>query len=56
MRRSILKVSAKLFDLLGLLSPFIIGTKILFQSLCKDKGGWDEKLEGNLAKKMEPVY
>ena len=29
-RRSILKVSAKLFDPLGLISPFIIGTKILF--------------------------
>ena len=49
-RRSILKVSAKFFNPLGLLSPFIIGTKILFQSLCKDKVGWDEKLEGTLAK------
>ena len=54
-RRSILKVSAKLFDPLGLLSPFIIGTKILFQSLCKDKVGWDEKLEGTLAKRWSQV-
>ena len=54
-RRSILKVSAKLFDPLGLLSPFIIGTKILFQLLCKDKVGWDEELEGTLAKKWNQV-
>ena len=29
-RRSILRISAKLFDPLGLLGPFILGTKILF--------------------------
>ena len=50
-RRSILSLSAKLFDPLGLLSPFIIGTKILFQILCKDKVGWDEELKGNLLKR-----
>ena len=36
-KRSVLRISAKMFDPLGLLSPFIIGAKILFQVLCKSK-------------------
>jgi len=43
-RRSVLKTSSKLFDPLGLLSPFIIAAKILFQVLCKDKIDWDQTL------------
>ena len=41
-KRSILKISSKLFDPLELLSPFIISVKILFQNLCKNKVGWDQ--------------
>ena len=29
-KRSVLRLSAKVFDPLGLLSPFVIGTKMLF--------------------------
>ena len=36
-KRSILKSSAKIFDPLGLLSPFVVGIKILFQFLCKQR-------------------
>jgi len=49
-KHSILRATAKLFDPLGFLSPLIIGTKILFQELCKDKLGWDDKLEGSALK------
>lgn len=45
-KRSVLRLSAKIFDPLGLLSPFTIKMKILFQALCVNKGDWDEKLEG----------
>ena len=38
---SILRISAKVFD------P-VIGTKILFQTLCKSKLDWDSTLEGGL--------
>ena len=50
-KRSVLRLSAKIFDPLGLLSPFIIGIKILFQTLCKCKLGWDDKLEEPLLEK-----
>ena len=47
-KRSILRLSAKVFDPMGLLSPFVIGTKILFQALCKSKIDWDSPLDGDL--------
>ena len=45
-KRSMLKLSAKVFDPTGLLSPFTVSMKILFQSLCIQKVNWDESLEG----------
>ena len=47
-KRSFLKISAKIFDPLGLLSPFTIQWKVLFQALCK-RTDWDEQLsDGHL--------
>ena len=49
--RSMLKLSAKIFDPVGLLTPFTFNMKIPFQSLCVEKVNWDESLEGeDLAK------
>ena len=45
-KRSVLKLSAKIFDPLGFLSPFIIQLKMLFQRLCIDKCYWDHPLDG----------
>ena len=33
-KRSVLKLTAKIYDPLGLLSPFVICLKVLFQVLC----------------------
>ena len=52
-KRSILRISAKVFDSLGLLSPFTIGAKILFQVLCKSKQDWDLILDGDLLRQWE---
>ena len=49
-RRSLLKVTAKIFDPLGFLSPFVIRLKVLFQTLCIEGHGWDQPLEGELLK------
>ena len=46
-KRSLLKLSAKVFDPLGLLSPFTITMKCEFQSLCLEKFDWDVELQGN---------
>ena len=45
-KRSVLKLSAKIFDPLGFLSVFTINLKILFQVLCTNKVDWDEELQG----------
>ena len=42
-KRTILITLAKRFDPLGLVSPIILGLKILFQKLCTMKTGWDEE-------------
>ena len=49
-RRSLLKVTAKIFDPLGFLSPFVIRLKILFQTLCVEGHGWDQPLENEMLK------
>ena len=47
-KRSVLKVTAKIFDPVGFLTPFTIGLKILFHELCIEKINWDETLQGKL--------
>ena len=43
-KRSILKVVAKIFHPLGVISPVTFHMKVLFQELCKQKANWDEPL------------
>ena len=50
-KRSVLKVVAKLYDPLGLLSPLFTTIKVIFQELCKLKVDWDEPLTDNLKSK-----
>ena len=52
-KRSILQVSAKIFNPLGLLSLIVIGIEMLFQTLCKSKLNWDSILEGDLLRQWQ---
>lgn len=45
-KRSVLKVTAKIFDPMGFLSPLTVHMKILFQELCLEKTNWDTELKG----------
>ena len=45
-KRSVLRLTAKIFDPMGLVTPFTINMKILFQSLCTTGVDWDDNLEG----------
>ena len=47
-KRSLLKLVAKIFDPLGLLTPFTVTLKILFQILCQHQVDWDQELDGKL--------
>ena len=52
-KRLILRLTAKLFDPLGLVSPFVIQLKIFFQDLCVCKTEWDSPLSGELLSKWK---
>ena len=50
-KRSMLRISAKIFDPIGPLSPFTIQWKILFQKLCNGRADWDNQLTDENVKK-----
>lgn len=54
-KRSLLKISAKIFDPIGVLSPFTIQWKILFQELCNERADWDEQLKDDHLKKWNSL-
>ena len=54
-KRSILRMSARVFDPLGLITPFSIILKILFQQLCLDSAGWDDQLNDSLKVRWEKL-
>jgi len=54
-KRSVLQVTAKIFDTLGFLSPFVVRLKILFRDLCTDKVDWDESLHGEVLEKWNAI-
>ncbi len=51
-KRSLLKLVAKIFDPLGLLTPFTVTFKIMFQILCQHQVDWDQELDGELKLKF----
>jgi len=54
-KRSILKVTAKIYDPMGFLSPLVVEMKILFQELCIDKTNWDAELKGELLEQWKSI-
>ena len=44
-KRSLLRISAKIFDPLGFISPVTIAAKMLFQQVCAHKSDWDQPLK-----------
>ena len=49
-RRSLLRITASIFDPLGVLSPFVMRLKILFQLMCCEGLEWDQPLVGEFLK------
>ena len=54
-KRSILRLTAKLFDPLGFVSPLVIQLKILFQDLCIGEADWDAPLSGEMSLKWKKL-
>ncbi len=54
-KRTVLKITAKIFDPIRFLSPFTIRMKGLFQELCTEGVDWDDELNGCLLKKWNAI-
>ena len=52
-KRSLLRVSSKIFDPFGLVSPFVIKLKLMFQNLCIEGGDWDNPITGEMSDQWE---
>ncbi|XP_022785068.1 uncharacterized protein LOC111325508 [Stylophora pistillata] len=55
-KRSVLKLTAKIFDPLGIPSPSVIRLKILFQVLCSEKLEWDQPHRGEMNKTWNLIF
>ena len=47
-----MSLAAKMYDPLGLLTPFTVHFKEIFQKLCTKGVNWDDKLQGNIRSKF----
>ena len=54
-KRSLLRVSSKIFDPFGFLSPFVIKLKLMFQALCIEGGDWHILITGALTAQWDKV-
>ncbi|XP_064633651.1 uncharacterized protein LOC135491609 [Lineus longissimus] len=50
-KRSLLSIASKIFDPMGMLSPYVIRAKLLFQELWQKGLGWDDTLDETTAQK-----
>jgi hypothetical protein len=44
-KRGVLKILSSVFDPLGIVSPFVLKAKLVFQGECRMRKGWDDPLE-----------
>ena len=55
-KRSILKVTSKIYDPMGFISPVTVKMKVLFQEVCINKTNWDSELRGETLKKWKSIF
>ncbi len=62
-KQSLLRLTAKIVDPLGMLSPFVVKMKylfqvmfqVMFQVICQEKKDWDKRLNGDLLKEWNTI-
>ena len=52
-KRTLIKQAAKIFDPLGLISPFTLKAKLLFQQCWREKIDWDDPLPDEISRQWE---
>lgn len=52
-KRELLKKLAKIYDPLGLTTPFTIQGKLIYRDICNQKLPWDAQLTRNLTERVK---
>lgn len=52
-KRSVLKVTARIYNPVGFLAPLTVEMKLLFQKLCIEKTNWNIELKGESLRKWK---
>ena len=52
-KRNVIGLSARVYDPMGILSPWTVCFKLLFQDICAAKLDWDDQLEGEVLLKWK---
>ena len=55
-KRSVLKLSAKIFDPIGLFTPFTVTMKMLFQTLCTTSMNWDDEVDQKVLSSWNSIF
>ena len=54
-KRSTLKVTSKIYDPMGFISPVTVKMKVLFQEVCRNRTNWDSELKGETLRKWKLI-
>ena len=49
-KRNVLRISAMFYDSLGVISPLVLQTRLLFKNICNEKLDWDDVIPEKFAK------
>ena len=49
-KRNVLRISAMFYDPLGVISPLVLQTRLLFKNICNEKLDWDDVIPEKFAK------
>ena len=54
-KRNVIGLSARVYDPMGILSPWTVCFKLLFQDICAARLDWDDQLEGEILMKWKTL-
>ena len=55
-KQNVLRTSAMIYDLLGVISPLVLQTRVLFTKISNKKVNWDDVIHKKFAKELSNLF